>query len=77
MHLHTLLLSKVCITTDGHLPDFHQVVRFVARMQKEPDFLYKVVYAGFSSGASDVHHPLVGRLIIFFTLIRGNIPECK
>lgn len=46
-------------------------------MQEEPDFLYKVVDAGFPPGAPDVHHPLVGRLVIFFPLIWGNVPEVE
>lgn len=44
-------------------------------MQEEPDFLYKMVDAGFPPGAPDVHHPLMGRLVIFFPLIWGNVPE--
>lgn len=43
-------------------------------MQEEPDFLYKVVDAGLPPGAPDVHHPLMGRLVIFFPLIWGNVP---
>jgi len=58
-----------------HKPDFNEVVGFVAGMQEEPDFLHKVVDTGFPPGAPDVHHPLVGRLVIFFTLIWGNVPE--
>lgn len=44
-------------------------------MQEEPDFLYKMVNAWFSPGASYIHHPLVSGLVIFFPLIRGNVPE--
>lgn len=46
-------------------------------MQKEPDFFHKVVNAGFSSGAPNVHHPFVGRLVVFFSFIWGNVPEVK
>lgn len=65
----------MCRKTDWHKPDFYQVIGFVAGMQEEPDFLHKVVDAGFPPGAPDVHHPLVGWLIIFFPLIWRNVPE--
>lgn len=58
-------------------PDFHQIVGFVAGMQKEPDFLHKVVNAWLSPRASDVHHPLMGRLIVLFSLIWGDVPNSK
>lgn len=44
-------------------------------MQEKPDFLHKVVDAGFPPGAPDVHHPLMGRLVVFLALIRGDVPE--
>lgn len=33
-----------------------------------------MIYAGFSPRASNVHHPFMGRLIIFLSLVRGNVP---
>lgn len=44
-------------------------------MQEKPDFLHEVVDAGFLPGAPDVHHPLMGRLVVFLALIRGDVPE--
>ncbi len=44
-------------------------------MQEEPDFLDKVVDARLPPGAPDIHHPLMGRLVIFFPLIWGNVPD--
>ena len=43
-------------------------------MQKEPDFLDKVVDARLSPGPTDVHHPLVGGLVILFSLVRRDVP---
>lgn len=63
------------IRLDLNKPDFHEVVGFVAGVQEEPDFLDKMVDAGLLPGASHVHHPLVGRLVIFFPLVWRNIPE--
>ena len=57
-----------------HTPHFHQVVWFIAGVQEEPDFLYKVVDAGLPSAAPHIQHPLVGRLIVFFPLIGRDVP---
>lgn len=43
-------------------------------MEEEPNFLDKMIYAGFSPRTSHIHHPFMGRLIIFFSLVRGNVP---
>lgn len=66
-------LEKSC----GNKPDFHQIVRFVAGVQKEPDFLHEVVDARLSPRAPDIHHPLMSRLIVLLPLIWGNIPNSK
>lgn len=63
------------IELDWNKPDFYEVVGFVAGVQEEPDFLDKMVDAGLPSGAPDVHHPLVGGLVIFFPLVWRDIPE--
>lgn len=60
---------------DKNKPDFYKVIGFVAGVQEEPDFFDKMVYAGLLPGAAHVHHPLVGRLVVFFSLVWRNIPE--
>lgn len=42
------------------LPNFHKVIGFIAGMEEEPNFLDKMINAGFSTRPSDVHHPFVG-----------------
>lgn len=43
-----------------NIPDFYKVIGLVAGMQKEPDFLYKVVNTWLPPGSSDINHPLMG-----------------
>lgn len=58
-----------------HTPDLHQVVGLVTGVQEEPDLLNKVVNAGLSSGAPDVHHPFVCGLVVLFSFVWGDVPE--
>lgn len=74
-YLGKILLIRTIWGRPFYTPDFHQVVGFVAGMQEKPDFLHKVVDAGFLPGAPDVHHPLMGRLVVFLALIGGDVPE--
>lgn len=68
------LSKSTQIKFDENKPDFYEVVGFVAGVQEEPDFLDKMVDAGLLPRAAHVHHPLVGRLVVFFPLVWRNIP---
>lgn len=61
------------ISLRGLLPDFNKIIRFVAGMKEEPDFLDEMIDAGFSSGPSHIHHPFMSGLVILFSFIRRNI----
>ena len=61
--------------THTYTPDFYQVIGFITGMQEEPDFLDEVVDAWLSSGASDVHHPFVGRLVVLLPLVWRDVSE--
>lgn len=66
-----LAVLKVNLNSDGkltpassgqvkrRLSNFHKVIWFIAGMKEEPNFLDKMINAGFSTGPSDIYHPLM------------------
>ena len=59
------------------IPDFHKVVRLVAGVQEEPDFLHKVRDARFFLWPSYIHHPFVCGVVTLLTLIHWDVPAQK
>lgn len=65
--------ENVAVLSRASLPDFNKIIRFIAGMKEEPDFLNKMIDAGFSSGPSYIYHPFMRGMVILFSFIRRDV----